>query len=55
MLIAASAAAETRYGPADRRPVLIHGQFLREDQIDPIRRLGIFPSLFPMHTFCRGD
>lgn len=55
MLIAASAAAETRYGPADRRSVLIHGQFLGEDQIDPIRRLGIFPSLFPMHTFCRGD
>jgi predicted amidohydrolase YtcJ len=55
MLIAASAAAEAKYGPADRRPVLIHGQFLREDQIDPIRRLGIFPSLFPMHTFYWGD
>jgi hypothetical protein len=55
MLIAASAAAEAKHGPADRRPVLIHGQFLREDQIEPIRQLGIFPSLFPMHTFYWGD
>jgi predicted amidohydrolase YtcJ len=55
MLIAASAAAEAKYGPADRRAVLIHGQFLREDQVDAINRLHIFPSLFPMHTFYWGD
>jgi predicted amidohydrolase YtcJ len=55
MLIAAARAAEQTYGPADRRPVLIHGQFLREDQVDAYRRLGIFPSLFPMHTFYWGD
>jgi predicted amidohydrolase YtcJ len=55
MLIAASEEALRKHGPADRRAVLIHGQFLREDQIDPIRRLGIFPSLFPMHTFYWGD
>jgi hypothetical protein len=39
----------------DRRPVLIHGQTLREDQIDALVALGIFPSLFPMHTFYWGD
>jgi predicted amidohydrolase YtcJ len=55
MLIAASAAAEAKHGPADRRPVLIHGQFLREDQVDALNRLHIFPSLFPMHTFYWGD
>jgi predicted amidohydrolase YtcJ len=55
MLIAAARAAGQKYGPADRRPVLIHGQFLREDQVDAYRRLGIFPSLFPMHTFYWGD
>ena len=55
MLIAAAAAATQSYGPADRRPVLIHGQFLREDQVDAYRRLDIFPSLFPMHTFYWGD
>ena len=39
----------------DRRTVMIHGQFLREDQIDDIKRLGIFPALYPMHTFYWGD
>jgi predicted amidohydrolase YtcJ len=55
MLIAASEAALEKYGPADRRAVLIHGQFLREDQVDAIKRLNLFPSLFPMHTFYWGD
>ena len=39
----------------DRRTVMIHGQFLREDQIAAIDDLGIFPSLYPMHTFYWGD
>ena len=55
LLIAAIDAATTKHGPADRRPVLIHGQFLREDQVDAIDRLDVFPSLFPMHTFYWGD
>ena len=56
MLIAASQVALLRNGPgADRRPVLIHGQFLREDQVDSYKRLGVLPSLFPMHTFYWGD
>ncbi|MCG6926623.1 MAG: amidohydrolase family protein [Acidobacteria bacterium] len=54
-LIAAIKAATERYGAADRRPVLIHGQFLREDQVDALQSLGVFPSLFPMHTFYWGD
>jgi len=43
------------YGPADRRPVLIHGQFVRQDQLDALAELGVMPSLFPMHTFYWGD
>ena len=39
----------------DRRPVLIHGQYLRADQIPSLVELGIFPSLYPMHTFYWGD
>lgn len=39
----------------DRRPVLIHGQTLREDQVDSLKELGVLPSLFPMHTFYWGD
>ena len=55
MLIAAIGAAEEKYGPPTNRPVLIHGQFLREDQVDSIQKLGVFPSLFPMHTYYWGD
>ncbi|WP_274614208.1 amidohydrolase family protein [Vibrio vulnificus] len=36
-------------------PVLIHGQTIREDQIQRLAEQGIFPSLFPMHTFYWGD
>ena len=39
----------------DNRPVLIHGQVLRKDQVGQLKELGIFPSLFPMHTFYWGD
>lgn len=55
VLIAAIDAATEKHGADDRRPVLIHGQFLREDQVDSYHRLGVFPSLFPMHTFYWGD
>jgi hypothetical protein len=57
LLIAAHTIAQIKH-PGDareRRHVLIHGQFLREDQVDAFGRLGILPSLFPMHTFYWGD
>jgi hypothetical protein len=55
LLIAAIDAATRKHGAGDRRSVLIHGQFLREDQIDSFNRLSVIPSLFPMHTFYWGD
>ncbi|MEL6206107.1 MAG: amidohydrolase [Pseudomonadota bacterium] len=55
MLIAALDEAQAIHGTPDLRPVLIHGQFLREDQLDAYKRLGVFLSLFPMHTFYWGD
>jgi len=55
LLLAAIKDATKKYGMADRRPVLIHGQFLREDQVDSLKALHVFPSLFPMHTFYWGD
>lgn len=55
MLIEALEAAQERYGTPKIRPVLIHGQFLREDQVDSYKKLGVFLSLFPMHTFYWGD
>jgi predicted amidohydrolase YtcJ len=48
-------AAKAEYPDVDNRPVLIHGQTLRQDQVGPLKELGIFPSLFPMHTFYWGD
>ena len=53
--IAAIRLAEKKYGMADRRPVAIHGQTARLDQIEAFKELGIIPSLFPMHTFYWGD
>jgi predicted amidohydrolase YtcJ len=55
LMIGAVREARRRHGPGDRRPVLIHGHVLREDQVDALRDLGIFPALFPMHTFYWGD
>jgi hypothetical protein len=47
--------AKKKYPDVDNRPVLIHGQVLREDQVEQLKELGIFPSLFPMHTYYWGD
>lgn len=55
LMIAAVRAATQKHGRADRRMTLIHGQTLREDQVDALRELNIIPSLFPMHTFYWGD
>jgi hypothetical protein len=56
LLIAAHRAAQARFPQAKAlRNVLIHGQFLREDQLDSYKALGVIPSLFPMHTFYWGD
>lgn len=55
LLIAAVREATKKHGAADRRPVLIHGQVTREDQVDQLKTLGIVPSFFPMHTFYWGD
>jgi predicted amidohydrolase YtcJ len=55
LLIASVRAAQARHGRMDTRPVLIHGQFQREDQVDSFVELGVVPSIFPMHTFYWGD
>ena len=47
--------AKKKHPDVDNRPVLVHGQVLREDQVEQLKQLGIFPSLFPMHTFYWGD
>lgn len=44
-----------KYGNENRRNVLIHGQFIRMDQLDSLKEMNVIPSLFPMHTFYWGD
>lgn len=54
-LLDAVARARRAHPREARRTVLIHGQYLREDQLEPLHRLDIFPALYPMHTFYWGD
>ncbi len=44
-----------KYGNEDRRFVLIHGQYIRDDQLDSFKQLKVIASLFPLHTFYWGD
>ncbi|MDP0562180.1 MAG: amidohydrolase [Candidatus Endonucleobacter sp. (ex Gigantidas childressi)] len=44
-----------KYGVKPGGVILIHGQFIRQDQVQKLKSLGIFPSMFPMHTFYWGD
>jgi hypothetical protein len=53
--ITAVRSAREKYPDVRNRPVLIHGQTLRFDQVAELDELEIFPSLFPMHTFYWGD
>jgi predicted amidohydrolase YtcJ len=54
MLNAVKVAGE-RFGPADRRPVMIHAQTVREDQLQLMVEEGVIPSYFVAHTFFWGD
>ena len=44
-----------KYGNNNRRNVLIHGQYIREDQLDAFKGLDVIASLFPLHTYYWGD
>jgi predicted amidohydrolase YtcJ len=44
-----------KYGVKPGQTILIHGQYIRPDQVSQLKGLGIFPSMFPMHTFYWGD
>jgi predicted amidohydrolase YtcJ len=44
-----------KYGVKPGQTILVHGQFIRPDQVKELKSLGIFPSMFPMHTFYWGD
>ena len=54
-MIGAVSRAEKANGPGDRRPVMIHAQTAREDQLDLMNAKGIVPSFFVAHTYFWGD
>lgn len=55
MMIAAVAKARDKLGAKDWRPVMIHAQTVREDQLDRMVELKILPSFFGAHPFYWGD
>jgi predicted amidohydrolase YtcJ len=57
MYIAAieNANKELKTSSTARRPVVIHSQFVRPDQLDQYKKLGMLPSFFTNHTFFWGD
>ncbi len=45
---------ETKRGD-DLRPVMVHAQTVREDQLDKMKKLGIIPTFFLDHIWYWGD
>ena len=54
-LFAALRPVVAKHGVKPGQTILVHGQFIRPDQVKELKSLGIFPSMFPMHTFYWGD
>jgi predicted amidohydrolase YtcJ len=54
-LLRAIEQASTAHPRADARPISVHAQMAREDQLDAMQRLGVVPSFFCLHTYYWGD
>ncbi len=48
-------AAQRAHPRDDARPIVIHAQMARPDQLDRMRGLGVVPSFFSLHTYYWGD
>ncbi len=55
MYIQAVKAADKEKKSQKLRPVVIHSQFVRPDQLDSYKALSMIPALFSNHTFFWGD
>lgn len=57
MYIKAIKKANTQFAARSNtlRPVIIHSQFVRPDQLDDYKTLGLVPSFFTNHAFFWGD
>lgn len=54
-IIAAYRYAQAQYPREDARPIIVHAQMAREDQLDAMVELGMTPSFFSAHTYYWGD
>lgn len=50
-----SAAAKNVGSKTDLRPVMVHCQTVRDDQLDKMKEIGMFPTVFIGHTYFWGD
>lgn len=55
MLVKAISEAAKEYPVKNLRTVIIHGQTIREDQLDQIKELEMVISFFPNHVYYWGD
>ena len=55
MLLTAVSEAAKEYPAKNRRTVIIHGQTIREDQLDRIKEQDMVISFFPNHVYYWGD
>lgn len=55
LMLDAVAKAQPLYERPDLRPVIIHAQTMREDQLDRAKALGLMPSFFEDHVYYWGD
>ena len=54
-ILDASEAAQVACPADDRRPIIVHAQMSRADQLERMRRLGVTPSFFSAHVYYWGD
>jgi len=55
LFIEAFADAQAAYPSTDPRPIFIHAQTMRPDQLDRAFELGMTPSFYSAHTYFWGD
>lgn len=53
--LAAAQRAQEAFGKRGLRPVMIHAQTVREDQLDKMKALGVIPSFFVAHVHYWGE
>jgi hypothetical protein len=55
LIINAYSEAQKLHYRKDARPIIVHAQMLRDDQIDRMKKLGMTASFFAAHTYYWGD